>query len=160
MARAHAAARGVPGAGTEIAATVAGLVRTLERLYAERGLPIEVDLAEGLRSGGEREDLQEMLGNLMDNACKWARGRIRITGRTEGRDELVLTVEDNGPDLPPERCQALPVPGGRLDESVPGTGLGLTVVRDLAELYGGALPLGEAEIGGLRTELRLPATRS
>ena len=162
MARARAAAaRGVPGVGTEVTTVVAGLTRTLERLHAERGLAIEVSLSDGLRFGGEREDLQEMLGNLMDNACKWARRRVRVAGRAEGRDTLLLAVEDDGPGLPAERRAALPVPGVRLDESVPGTGLGLAVVRDLAELYGGALRLDEAEVGlgGLRAELRLPAAR-
>jgi signal transduction histidine kinase len=162
MARARAAAaRGVPGVSTEVATVVAGLVRTLERLHAERGLAIEVGLSDGLRFGGEREDLQEMLGNLMDNACKWARRRVRVVGRAEGRDALLLAVEDDGPGLPAERRAALPVPGVRLDESVPGTGLGLAVVRDLAELYGGALRLdeAEAELGGLRAELRLPAAQ-
>jgi len=162
MARARAAAaRGVPGVGTEVTTVVAGLVRTLERLHAERRLAIEVDLAEGPRFGGEREDLQEMLGNLMDNACKWARGRVRVTCRAEGRDTLLLAVEDDGPGLPAERDAILPAPGVRLDESVSGTGLGLAVVRDLAELYGGSLRLGEAEagLGGLRAELRLPAAR-
>ena len=162
MARARAAAaRGVPGVSTEVATVVAGLVRTLERLHAERGLAIEVGLSDGLRFGGEREDLQEMLGNLMDNACKWARRRVRVVGHAEGRDALLLAVEDDGPGLPAERRAALPVPGVRLDESVPGTGLGLAVVRDLAELYGGTLRLdeAEAELGGLRAELRLPAAQ-
>jgi signal transduction histidine kinase len=161
MARARAAAaRGVPGVGTDVAAVVAGLVRTLERLHAGKALAFEVDLSPGLRFGGEREDLQEMLGSLLDNGCKWAKGRVRVTGRAEGADALLLAVEDDGPGLPPERRAALPAPGVRLDESVPGTGLGLAVVRDLAELYGGTLRLGEAaRLGGLCAELRLPATR-
>jgi signal transduction histidine kinase len=160
MARAQAAAaRGVPGVGTEVVAVVAGLARTLERLLAGRALAIDIDLPPGLRFGGEREDLQEMLGNLMDNACKWARHRVRVASWSEGRDALVLAVEDDGPGLPAERRAAVPAPGVRLDESVPGTGLGLAVVRDLAELYGGTLRLGEAPLGGLRAELRLPATR-
>jgi signal transduction histidine kinase len=159
MARARAAAaRGVPGIGTEIAPVVAGLVRTLARLHADRELAFTTDLPPGLRFGGEREDLQEMLGSLMDNACKWARRRVRVAGRAEG-ETLLLAVEDDGPGLPPERRAALPVPGVRLDESVPGTGLGLAVVRDLAELYGGTLRLGAAPLGGLQAELRLPATR-
>ena len=164
MARARAAAaRGVPGVGTEVAAVIHGLARTLERLHAERELSIEVELTSGLRFGGEREDLQEMLGNLMDNACKWARRRVRVTGRAEqDRDTalVVVAVEDDGPGLPAEQRDSLPAPGVRLDESVPGTGLGLAVVRDLAQLYGGALRLDEAAaLGGLRAELRLPASR-
>ena len=160
MARARAAAaRGVPGVSTEVTSVVAGLVRTLQRLHAERGLAIEVNLSDGLRFGGEQEDLQEMLGNLMDNACKWAGRRVRVTGQVDGPDALLLAVEDDGPGLPPERRAALPAPGMRLDESIPGTGLGLAVVRDLAELYGGTLRLGEAVPGGMRAELSLPAAR-
>ena len=166
MARARAAAaRGVPGVGTEVTAVINGLARTMERLHAERELSIEVELPEGLRFGGEREDLQEMLGNLIDNACKWARRRVRVAARAEeDRDaaHIVVAVEDDGPGLPAERRDELPAPGVRLDESVPGTGLGLAVARDLAELYGGTLRLGEATeagLGGLRAELRLPAAR-
>lgn len=163
MARARAAAaRGVPGVGTDITTTVHGLANTLERLHAGRDLSFELDLAPGLRFGGEQEDFQEMLGNLMDNACKWAKGRVRVSSRaTEGQreDALLLAVEDDGPGLAPEGRAILPSPGVRLDESVAGTGLGLAVTRDLAELYGGTLRLGEAALGGLKVELRLPATR-
>ena len=159
MARARAAAaRGVPGVGTEIGPVASGLARTLERLHAERGIRIELDLQPGLRFGGEQEDLQEMLGNLMDNACKWARRRARVAGRAEGRNAVVLAVEDDGLGMP-DQSYAVPSPGVRLDESVPGTGLGLAIVRDLAELYGGVLRLGKAELGGLCAELRLPPAR-
>lgn len=161
MARARAAAaRGVPGLGTEVGEVVSGLARTLLRLHADRDLAFDLDLAAGLRFGGEREDLLEMLGNLMDNAGKWARRRVRVSGRATTEGGLVLAVEDDGPGLPPEREQAVPAPGVRLDEAVPGAGLGLAIVRDLAELYGGTLRLGCAgELGGLVAELRLPAAR-
>ena len=92
----------------------------------------------------------------MDNACKWARGRVRVSACPKGGDALALAVEDDGPGLPPERRAAVLAPGVRLDETVPGTGLGLAVASDLARLYGGALLLGEAGSGGLRAELRLP----
>lgn len=151
-----AAARGVPGVGTDLAETAAGLARTLERLHAEREVQVELDLEPGLRFGGEREDLTEMLGNLLDNGCKWAKARVRLTGRAAGPATLLVTVEDDGPGLPEGAAAALPAPGVRLDESVPGTGLGLAVVRDLALLYGGGLELGRAALGGVRAELRLP----
>jgi signal transduction histidine kinase len=158
MARARAAAaRGVPGVGTPVALSVAGLTRTLERLHAERALEILVDVPSQHRFGGEREDLDEMLGNLMDNACKWARHRVRVTSGALDGARLVLKVEDDGPGLPPGQREAALAPGVRLDESVPGAGLGLAVVRDLAQLYGGALELGGSDLGGLKAELRLPA---
>ena len=152
-----AAARGVPGVATDVGACAGGLARALGRLHADRGVAIALDVPPDLRFAGEEADLQEMLGNLTDNACKWARGRVRVSARLAGTDALSLAVEDDGPGLPPERRAAVLAPGVRLDETVPGTGLGLAVTSDLARLYGGALLLGEAALGGLRAELRLPA---
>lgn len=129
----------------------------LGRLHADGGVAIALDVSPDVRFAGEEADLQETLGNLMDNACKWARGRIRVSARRKGGDALAHAAEDDGPGLPPERRAAVLAPGVRLDETVPGTGLGLAVTDDLARLYGGALLLAEAELGGLKAELRLPA---
>ncbi len=158
MARARAAAsRGVPGIRTPVADSVAALVRVMGKLHAPAALTLTADIAPNQIFAGEREDLDEMLGNLVDNACAWARQRVAIAGQAEG-DWLCLTIDDDGPGLPEERREAVLMPGVRLDESVPGTGLGLTVVRDLARLYGGDLRLTDSPLGGLRAELRLPAT--
>lgn len=168
MARARAAAtRGLPGAGTPVADSAAALARALGTLHAaskaegaggERfGVEIRVRVPEGHVFAGEREDLDEMLGNLMDNACKWGRSRVEVTSRIGGDGSLTIAVDDDGPGLPPDRREEALAPGVRLDESTPGTGLGLPVVRDLARLYGGELRLTDSPSGGLRAELTLPA---
>jgi len=157
MARARAAAsRGVPGISTPVSDSVTALVRVMNKLHAPAALELTADVSPGHVFAGEREDLDEMLGNLIDNACAWARHRVAVACRAEAAG-LVVTIDDDGPGLPEDRREAVLLPGVRLDESVPGTGLGLTVVRDLARLYGGDLRLTASPLGGLRAELRLPA---
>lgn len=157
LARARTAATGrVLGARTDVAAVAADLGRTLRRIHADRGLAIETDLPAGAEFRGERQDLEEMLGNLLDNACKWARRRVRLTARRSG-DRLRFTIDDDGPGLAPDlRVQVLER-GARLDETKPGSGLGLAIVRDMAGLYGGTIELETAPEGGLRAILDLPA---
>lgn len=105
---------------------------------------------------GERQDLEEMVGNLMDNACKWAESRVRVTAAsTDGR--LSLAVEDDGPGMPEAFHGEAFERGRRLDESVPGSGHGLAIVRDLTQLYGGRVTLGRSRLGGLAANLDLPA---
>jgi len=158
MARARAAAsRGVPGISTPVLECAATLARVMRTLHAAADLDIAVDVAPEHVFAGEREDLDEMLGNLVDNACKWARRRVVIASRSEAGGMLTLTVDDDGPGLPEERREAVLRPGVRLDESVPGAGLGLAVVRDLARLYGGDARLQASPLGGLRVALRLPS---
>jgi signal transduction histidine kinase len=190
LSRARAAATsGLMTSRTQVLPVLADLQRTLARIYAERGLDIALEA--GLRRAGaatgsagagasaaqagdwlafkgEREDLEEMVGNLMDNACKWAKFHVRVTAALEpgagaggggagAAPRLVLAVEDDGPGLSPEALEKVLKRGARLDESVPGSGLGLSIVRDLAELYGGALSLEKSALGGLRAALTLPA---
>ncbi len=157
LARARAAATGqVLGARTEIAQVAADLGRTLERIHAARDLSIEIDLPAGVDFRGERQDLEEMLGNLLDNACKWAERPVRLTASRAG-GRVRLAIDDDGPGLDPElRAQVLER-GARLDESKPGSGLGLAIVRDIAGLYGGSIELETAPTGGLRAILELPA---
>jgi signal transduction histidine kinase len=148
----------VIGSRCEIAPVLSDLQRTLARIYAIRELVIEVACPPELAFRGARQDFEEMLGNLLDNACKWARARVVATA--EAVDErLMVVVEDDGPGLPPERRSEVMQRGRRLDERVPGSGLGLSIVVDIAELYGGALSLHEAASGGLRARLELPAAR-
>jgi signal transduction histidine kinase len=106
---------------------------------------------------GERQDLEEMVGNLMDNACKWATGRVLVTARSVG-GRLSLEVEDDGPGMPEAFHGEAFLRGRRLDESVPGSGHGLAIVRDLTLLYGGSITLARSELGGLAATLDLPAS--
>jgi len=157
LARARAAAAVLrPGAAVDAAGAARPLVRALQRLHAERGLDIALIVEGAPVFRGEAEDLMEMIGNLADNACTWARARVRITVAAIGA-EVVLTVEDDGPGIPGERRDEVLARGVRLDESVPGSGLGLAIVRDLAELHGGTVTLDRSALGGACVRLRLPA---
>src|SRR5207253_3354530 len=104
---------------------------------------------------GQREDLDEMLGNLLDNACKWARTRVAVRSAASGA-AVVITVDDDGPGLDPSKREVVLQRGVRADEAAPGSGLGLAIVRDLAELYGGSIALDTSPLGGLRARLQLP----
>lgn len=128
----------------------------LRRVHGEKGLELTANVPADLAFRGERQDLEEMLGNLMDNACKWAARRVRIEADGLSADRLAITVDDDGPGLDPAERKAAFDRGRRLDEGVAGSGLGLAIVRDLAELYGGSIALEEAPTGGLRARLVLP----
>jgi len=130
----------------------------MERLHEERDIRIVVEIPPDHRFRGECQDLEEMLGNLMDNACKWAKTRVELRSRRDG-DYLIVTVDDDGPGLSQEERESAFARGRRLDEAVPGTGLGLGITRELAELYGGEVRLENSRMGGLRAVLRLPAER-
>jgi signal transduction histidine kinase len=156
LARARAAASGAtPGAHCTVAASAEGLARTLQHLYAERGLEIRVEAPAEHAARCQREDLDEMLGNLLDNACKWGRTRIAVSSSRTG-DTITITVDDDGPGLAPELRRVVLRRGVRADEAAPGSGMGLAIVRDLAELYGGSIALEESTAGGLRARLELP----
>ncbi|GJE40090.1 ATP-binding protein [Methylobacterium persicinum] len=158
--RARAAAlAGTLGTSTEIEPALAGLVRTFGKIYRDKDIAYEVHVPSGLRFRGERQDFEEMVGNLVDNASKWALGRVAIRAEVIARDgypHLVVAIEDDGPGLPPEARQAVLGRGRRLDESKPGSGLGLSIVADLAALYRGRFGLEQAALGGLRAVLEVP----
>jgi signal transduction histidine kinase len=157
LARARASALAGAATGTvDARAVVEEVAAALRRLQGEGGVIIAVLGEAGLRLRADRQDLVEMLGNLIENACKWAASRVEVRLGAAGR-VAVLEVEDDGPGLP--EGQALATGRGiRLDESVPGTGLGLAIVDDLAGLHGGRLVLAPgAQLGGLCARLELPA---
>src|SRR5215472_10198205 len=165
LERARLAARlTVVGTVTEVRPVVTALARTMEKIHHDRGVAIDVEAPSEARFLGERQDLEEMVGNLVDNACKWARSRVTVEVLPErlksASDTPVvrLLIDDDGPGLTAaEREQVQSAPRGRrLDETKPGSGLGLSIVVELAHLYGGGLTLGTAPIGGLRAELMLP----
>jgi signal transduction histidine kinase len=157
LAHARAAASGAtPGMRCSVVASADALARTLLRLHAERGITIDVRVAPDHHVRGQREDLEEMLGNLLDNACQWASSRVLLESAVSG-DRLVITVDDDGPGLDASMRPVVLQRGVRADEAAPGSGLGLAIVRDLAELYGGSISLDRAPQGGLRARLELPA---
>jgi len=157
LARARTAgARAAVGARAPLTDAFQGLRYSLDRLYRDRDLKIEGANLDGLSFAGDEQDLEEMLGNLMDNACKWSRGRVRVTA-TRQNGKLAISVEDDGVGVAEDKREAALVRGGRLDERVAGAGLGLGIVRDIAELYKGSLELSQSEFGGLKAELILPA---
>lgn len=132
-----------------------GIARTLRRLHVERGVSIDVRVSSEHAVRCQREDLDEMLGNLLDNACKWARSRVVVESRAvEGG--IVVTVDDDGPGLDASMRDAVLQRGVRADEAAPGSGFGLAIVRDLAELYGGSISLSGSPGAGLRARLQLP----
>lgn len=152
-----AGALNVLGNRTPVAPVLEDLARVLRRIHADRGIAIAVECPDELYFRGERQDLEEMAGNLIDNGCKWARSKIVVTAeRLEGRHFRLIVVDD-GPGLAPEDLGRELERGERLDESVPGTGLGLSIVRDISKLYGGGLALERAGLGGLSAALTLPA---
>ncbi len=179
LERARLAARPtVVGTLTDVPPVVTALARTMEKLYRARDIAIAVDVPEHAFFRGEQQDIEEMLGNLVDNGCKWARSRVAIevvAAKTNSEGErgprstkpdaadkgekprLRIIVDDDGPGLSPEEREQVARRGQRLDESKPGSGLGLSIVVELAALYNGALTFGTAPIGGLRAELALPA---
>ncbi len=157
LRRARAAARTQgQGESTPVAPVVEDLARTLEKIFRGKLAEIEWACPEDLRFRGERQDLLEVAGNVMENACQWCVGRVRVTAAPDGPRHFVLTVEDDGPGLPPERRDEMLRRGARLDERTPGSGLGLAIVDELARAYGGSITLGAAALGGLEAVIRLP----
>jgi len=155
LAHARAAASGnTLGARSSVLDSANALARTLLRLHADRGLTINVEVPAGHTVRAQREDLDEMLGNLLDNACKFARSRITITSFLDDASVLI-TIDDDGPGLDPALHDAVLQRGVRADEAASGSGLGLAIVRDLAELYGGSIVLERSDAGGVRAGLRL-----
>jgi signal transduction histidine kinase len=150
----------VVGSVTSVVPVVAALIRTMEKIHQGRGIAIDLNAPVDVRFRGERQDLEEMVGNLVDNACKWAQMRVSIEVVAERRDggpAARIIIDDDGPGLNPAQRDQVARRGRRLDETKPGSGLGLSIVLELAALYGGSLQLGNAPIGGLRAELVLPA---
>jgi len=158
LARAQAAAA-THGAGarTLLAPVIAGLLRTMRRIHAGRPLALQVSvMPETLAFRGEVQDLQEMLGNVLDNACKWAAQRVDLAAQRDG-EVLRITIDDDGSGLTAAQRDAVLGRGVRADERTPGSGLGLAIVDELARLYGGSVDLAVSPLHGLRVTLTLPA---
>jgi signal transduction histidine kinase len=163
LERARLAARlTVVGSVSDVTPVIIALTRTMEKIYRDKNLAIDVHADGAARFRGERHDLEEMIGNLVDNACKWAASRVSIEVVRDEPDpaseerRLRIVVDDDGRGLSPSEREQVAKRGRRLDETKPGSGLGLSIVVELAGLYGGGLTLGAAPLGGLRAELVLP----
>ena len=150
------AAGGNPSARCHVLTAADGIARTMTTIHADKRIVVEVHVSHEAFVRAQREDLDEMLGNLVENACKWAKSRVEI--RSAQVDEhTIVTVDDDGPGLRPELREAVLQRGVRADEAAPGSGLGLAIVADLVELYGGSIALDSSPLGGLRATLRLPS---
>ncbi|WP_245443951.1 ATP-binding protein [Microvirga sp. KLBC 81] len=162
--RARAAAlAGTLGTLTDVEPVIAGLARTFAKIYRDKDLAVELAVPRDLRFRGEKQDLEEMAGNLIDNAAKWATGKVEISVEViredDDRPRFRLLIDDDGPGLPEAARAEVLKRGRRLDETKPGSGLGLSIVTDLATLYRGSLKLEAAPLGGLRAVLELPGDR-
>jgi signal transduction histidine kinase len=159
LRRARAAARAAHGLGekTPVGEVLDEMAVMLERVFQSKGVEIDWRAPDELAFLGERQDLQEILGNLMENACIWSKRRVRISAGASGLGQMIAVVEDDGPGLPADQREAVLKRGARLDENAPGSGLGLSIVEDLTRAYGGRLTLADSDLGGLKAVLELPA---
>lgn len=157
LRRARAAARSQgQGERTSVAEVLDELARTLERIFRDKGVSIDWDAPDDLWFLGERQDFMEIAGNAMENAGKWCKARVRVRAIAEGPERMRLTIEDDGPGLTPQQREEVVQRGARLDENAPGSGLGLSIIDELARAYRGSLNLGDAPLGGLSITVDLP----
>ena len=157
LARARASASAAASAELcSLMPSVDALLRTLAKLYAGRSLTFSSNISAQIRIRIQHQDLEEIVGNLLDNACKWARTKVEISAIL-GNNSCVVTIEDDGPGLAPASRLAALERGVRFDEAGPGSGLGLAIVRDLVETYGGTIVLSESALGGLTARITLPS---
>jgi signal transduction histidine kinase len=157
LRRAQAAAHAKAiGARCDVGAVVEDMTRTLNKIYSRQNKEVASSYEPALEFRGERQDLEEMVGNLSDNACKWAQSHVLISAGIAGEGQVFVRVDDDGPGMDVEQREMALQRGVRLDEEAPGSGLGLSIVVDLAGVYGGELKLAESDQGGLRAELLLP----
>uniref|UniRef100_UPI0025E033DF sensor histidine kinase n=1 Tax=uncultured Brevundimonas sp. TaxID=213418 RepID=UPI0025E033DF len=162
LRRARAAARAAHGLGesTPVGEVVDELAVMLERVFASKNVEIDWRAPDDLAFLGERQDLQEILGNLIENAAKWSRRRVRVSAGPNGLGQMIAVIEDDGPGLPADRRDEVMKRDARLDEDAPGSGLGLSIVDDLTRAYGGRLTLADSDLGGLKAVLELPAAEA
>lgn len=157
LRRARAAARSqTSGERTPVEPIMDELAVTLERIFQDKGVEIDWRCPETLCFQGERQDFMELAGNVMENAGKWCKGKVRAEAVASSPEQMTLTVDDDGPGLPPDRWSDALKRGQRMDEHTPGSGLGLSIVDELARAYGGSVTLGASPLGGLRVTLVLP----
>jgi signal transduction histidine kinase len=158
LKRARLLGSGLPGKRINLRQDIDALVQTLQAMYGDKSPVIALQIADAAAFMGDREDMLELLGNLLDNACKWCRERVQL--KVDAISGLVLVVEDDGPGCEAGVLGELTRRGFRVDESQPGSGLGLAIAQDIAESYDGTISLDRSPaLGGLRIEVRLPDAR-
>jgi signal transduction histidine kinase len=158
LGRARAAALGGPvRARTHVTERLGALTAVLSKVNAARGIVADIDAPPALAAACEQQDFDEIVGNVLDNAFKWARSAVAVMACSERSSNVRITIDDDGPGLRPEQVKQVLKPGERLDEAAPGFGFGLAITQELVELYGGSLDFGRAPLGGLRVLLRLPS---
>ncbi|MCR9079624.1 MAG: sensor histidine kinase [Hyphomonadaceae bacterium] len=156
LRRAQAAARAEAlGVRTQVLEAADGIARVMNKLFAREGKQVTVEIPVSLYVRTEQQDLEEILGNLLDNACKWTRNEVSVSAEGDDDGMIVIHIDDDGPGLSPEQREQAVKRGVRLDETAPGTGLGLSIVADIAGMNGGSLTLDESPQGGLRASVRL-----
>ena len=150
------------GSSTEIAPVIEALARTVQRIRRDRKIEFQIHVPAGLLFRGEKQDLEEMLGNLLDNAGKWAKSKCHVTAKplayekTDARAWLEISVEDDGPGIAPHQREQALKRGQRLDETKSGSGLGMSIIIETATMYAGGMILEASELGGLRAVVKLP----
>ena len=157
LKRARLAGEGPVNTICDITTEVPLLIDTLRKMHAPRSISVELHITEGIQIRADREDLLELLGNLMDNAFKWAKEKIYLSIKpTAG--QVQITIEDDGPGVPAEAIEKLAERGARLDEQTEGHGLGLAIVQDIVELYNGSITMGRSlQLQGFQVSVTLPS---
>jgi len=156
LRRAQAAARAEAlGVRTQVQTATDGIARVMNKLFAADGKSVSAEIPDDIFVRTEQQDLEEILGNLLDNACKWANSVVHVHARQDDDGMVAIYIDDDGPGLSPDERKDAVKRGIRLDETAPGTGLGLSIVADIAGMNGGSLELDEAPLGGLRAIVRL-----
>lgn len=155
LRRAQVAARAEAlGVRTQVLAATDGIARVMNKLFGPEGKTVTVDVPAHLHVRTEQQDLEEIIGNLLDNACKWSRSQVKVSASRDDAGMITVCIDDDGPGLTPDEREQAVKRGVRLDETAPGTGLGLSIVADIASLNGGGLTLEESPLGGLRASVQ------
>lgn len=152
----RAALQGAPGQATALKDVLDPLVRTMAKLSQDQDLHFEVDIDEALRVRADRQDVEEMLGNLLENACRYASASVKISAAMSNQTQIDIHIDDDGQGIEEKARQTVLKRGQRLDEARPGSGLGLSIVQEMVELYGGSFVLTDSPLGGARATLSLP----